>query len=96
MTPCERLKHREIHMAPIFNKFKEWIDDTINKVPATLKTGEALHYISDQWPKLQHVLKDGRIPLDTNFIESKIRPFTIQWHSVKPTPVILSAAKNLD
>jgi transposase len=64
-------------MAPIFSKFKEWIDDVINKVPATLKTGEALKYISDQWPKLQHVLGDGRIPLDTNFIEGRIRPFTL-------------------
>ena len=64
-------------MAPIFSAFKEWVDDTINKVPASLKTGEALRYLNDQWPKLQHVLEDGRIPLDTNFIESKIRPFTI-------------------
>ena len=46
-------------------------------MPASLKTGEALQYISGQWPKLEHVLRDGRIPLDTNFIESRIRPFTL-------------------
>lgn len=77
MTSEGRLKHRQEHMEPIFTEFKKWIDETINKVPATLKTGVALHYISEQWPKLQHVLRDGRIPLDTNFIEGRIRPFTL-------------------
>jgi transposase len=77
LGPEDRLSIRKEKMAPIFSAFKEWVDDTINKVPASLKTGEALKYLNDQWPKLQHVLEDGRIPLDTNFIESKIRPFTI-------------------
>lgn len=77
MTSDGRLKHRQAHMTLIFTEFKKWIDETINQVPATLKTGEALHYISDQWPKLEHVLRDGRIPLDTNFIEGRIRPFTL-------------------
>ena len=77
MSPECRLAHRQLHMAAIFSKFKEWIDTNINKVPTTLKTGEALHYISEQWPKLQHVLRDGRIPLDTNFIEGRIRPLTL-------------------
>jgi transposase len=77
MTPEDRLVHRQTVMGPLFAEFKDWIDATINKVPSSLKTGEALSYISGEWPKLVRVLEDGRIPLDTNFVESRIRPFTI-------------------
>ena len=77
MTPASRLAHRQMNMAPIFEGMKDWLDASLNKVPATLKTGEAINYALQQWPKLVRVLEDGRIPLDTNFIESRIRPFTI-------------------
>ena len=77
MSPETKLAHRQKHMAPLFAELKIWLDGSINRVPASLKTGEAMRYLSDQWPKLQHVLKDGRIPLDTNYVESRIRPFTI-------------------
>ncbi len=77
LGPADHLAYRREKMTPLFTSFKDWIDDSINKVPATLKTGEALSYISEQWPKLQHVLSDSRIPLDTNFVEGRIRPFTL-------------------
>ncbi len=77
MTPEARLAYRSAVMTPLFTELKEWIDATINKVPSSLKTGEALRYIAGEWPKLVHFLKDGRLPLDTNFVEGRIRPFTI-------------------
>src|SRR5690606_17554945 len=42
MTAEQRLAHREKFMAPIMSNFKEWLDDSINKVPSSLKTGEAM------------------------------------------------------
>lgn len=77
LTPDARLEHRKVVMAPLFAEFKEWIDASISKVPTSLKTGEALSYALSEWPKLVRILDDGRIPLDTNFVEGRIRPFTI-------------------
>jgi transposase len=76
-SPDERLAYRKLHMAPVFSKMQEWLLASKGKVPATLKTGEAIAYALDQWPKLVLPLEDGRLPLDTNFIEGRIRPFTI-------------------
>jgi transposase len=47
------------------------------RVPPTSLTGEALAYLESQWPKLERVLDDGRISLDTNAVERCIRPFVI-------------------
>lgn len=48
-------------------------------MPASLKAGVALSYIPDEWRKFLYVLDNGRLPLDTNFVEGRIRPFTIDW-----------------
>ena len=36
-----------------------------------------MHYLNRQWPKLERVLDDGRLPLDTNLVENAIRPFVV-------------------
>jgi len=77
MSLDEKLKHRKLKMAPVLEGMKKWLDDSIGQVPTTLKTGEAMRYLNDQWPRLEHVLEDASIPLDTNYIEGRIRPFTI-------------------
>jgi len=77
MTPNERKDYRNEHMKPIFGRFKEWLDTSIDLTPASLNTGKAMKYLNGQWPKLLHIFEDGRISLDTNFIENKIRPFTV-------------------
>ena len=33
--------------------------------------------LNGQWPKLERVLDDGRLPLDTNAVENAIRPFVV-------------------
>ena len=40
-------------------------------------TEKAIGYLDRQWPKIERVLEDERIPLDTNVVESAIRPFVI-------------------
>jgi len=47
----------------------------IGEVPAQGLTGKAHGYLSSQWPKLVRVL--DRLPLDTNGVESAIRPFVV-------------------
>ena len=33
--------------------------------------------VEEEWPKLERVLDDGRLPLDTNLVENAIRPFVV-------------------
>lgn len=39
------------------------------------KLGEALAYLTKQWPKLVRYIEDGRLEIDTNLAENAIRPF---------------------
>jgi transposase len=38
------------------------------------KLGEALAYLTKQWPKLARYIEDGRLAIDTNLAENAIRP----------------------
>ena len=76
-TPEERFKYRKENLLPLLNEVKEWLDDVLPKTPASLKTGSALTYLNNQFPKLLKTAGSGHLPLDTNFVENKIRPFTL-------------------
>lgn len=39
--------------------------------------GKALKYAADHLPRLRHYLTDGRIEIDNNLIENKIRPLAL-------------------
>ena len=45
-------------------------------VPSSL-LGQALHYLSSQWPKLKRYVEDGRYSIDNNAQENAIRPFCV-------------------
>jgi len=45
-------------------------------VPGSL-LGQALHYLSAEWPKLVRFVEDGRFPIDNNACENAIRPFVV-------------------
>jgi len=47
------------------------------QVPPTSVTGQALHYLHNEWPKLIRYLDDGRLEIDNNLAENAIRPFVI-------------------
>jgi transposase len=44
---------------------------------ASSPTGKAIRYALDQWDKALVFTKDGRVPIDNNYLESHIRPFVI-------------------
>lgn len=46
-------------------------------VPPQSLTGKALAYLAGQWEKLETILDDGRIPLDTKLVEIAIRPCVV-------------------
>jgi hypothetical protein len=76
-SPAERHAARQTRSKPLIEKLREWLDASIDSVPPQSLTGNALHYMNGQWPKLVRVLYDGRIPLDTNLVENAIPPFVI-------------------
>jgi hypothetical protein len=39
--------------------------------------GKAMTYLQNQWPKITSILEDGRLDIDNNTIENKIRPMAV-------------------
>jgi transposase len=76
-SPDERYAFRQEKTKPKLEELKQWLTASKERVPPTSLTGEALAYLESQWPKLERVLDDGRISLDTNAVERCIRPFVI-------------------
>ena len=56
---------------------RKWLEDSRGTVPPESLTGKAMTYLHNQWPKLERVLEDGRLPLDTNDVENSVRPFAV-------------------
>ncbi len=75
--PDERYRIRLEQSKPVMEKLRIWLDDALPRVPPKSLTGKALGYMDRQWPKLVRVLEDGRLPLDTNWVENAIRPFVV-------------------
>jgi len=76
-SPEERYVLRKAELAPRLAELRKWIKDAKDRVPPKSLTGKAIDYLDGQWPRLMHVLDDGRLRLDTNAVERAIRPFVI-------------------
>jgi len=73
----DRLDRRKKESKPLIEDIDRLIDEKISSVPKTSPIGKALHYTSNQWPKLTKFLGDAKIPIHNNFTENMIRPFTV-------------------
>jgi transposase len=96
-TPEERHRVRQERSRPVIETLREWLDGSLGSVPPQSLTGKAMYYLNAQWPKLVHVLDDGRIPLDTNLVENAIRFFVVgrkNW-LFADTPAGARASANL-
>jgi transposase len=76
-TPIDRKDYRDQHIKPLLESIKAWIEQESIKVPPKSAIGKAMAYTQNQWPKLIKVLEDGKLQLDNNDIENKIRPLAI-------------------
>jgi transposase len=77
LSPEARQALRAEKSQPVLEKLEQWLTKSLPQVPPKTAIGKALHYLSNQWPKLVRFLDDGRIPLDNNPAENAIRPFVI-------------------
>lgn len=61
---------------PILDEIKTWLDANQNHSTQGL-INKAVTYATNQWEYVMNYLKDGRIAIDNNFTENRIRPFAI-------------------
>lgn len=72
-----RFKTRQAQSEPILKEIKTWIDENENKYPPQGLMGKAISYAQNQWPYVMNYLKYGKLAIDNNFTENRIRPFAI-------------------
>ena len=77
LSAAEKKRHRQQHSRPILEKFKAWLNKSVEQVSKSSKLGEALHYSLNQWDKLTVYIKDGQLNIDNNRAERAIKPFVI-------------------
>ena len=72
--PATRQFVRWTETAPLVNAFGVWLDEQRSRVSPRSRLGEKLTYIANQWDGLLVFLHDGRVEIDSNFVENLIRP----------------------
>ena len=72
--PATRQAVRWTEAAPLVNAFGVWLDEQRSRVSPRSRLGEKLTYIANQWDGLLVFLHDGRVEIDSNFVENRIRP----------------------
>ena len=77
LTAQELLAQRQQHSVPLLDQIEALLLANLHAVLPGSLLGEALHYLSSQWPKLALYVTDGTYPIDNNACENSIRPFCI-------------------
>jgi hypothetical protein len=77
MTASERKAQRKKHTKPLLTHLKEWIEEQAIIALPKSPIGKAMSYTLNQWHKIIRVLEDGRLEIDNNLIENKIRPLAL-------------------
>ena len=72
--PATRQAIRWTESAPLVNAFGVWLDEQRSRVSPRSRLGEKLTYIANQWDRMLVFLYDGRVEMDSNFVENRIRP----------------------
>lgn len=73
----DRLKQRQLVLAGKVDAYFAWVKHKYTQVTKSSTIGKALAYSIHQEPYLRVFLTDGNAPMDNNYAEQAIRPFTI-------------------
>jgi transposase len=73
----ERVALRRAAAEPIFERFKEWLQQTLAQSPPKSALAKATAYPLNRWAALMRYLKDGMINIDNNPVERAIRGVAI-------------------
>ena len=87
-SPERRLAERQARTAPLVEDFGVSVKEQRARVSAKSRLGEALAYIARQWDGLRVFLEDGRVELDSNAVENRIRPLAMAESLCTPSSTI--------
>ena len=68
---------RQKESKPIIEKFKNWLDANVGKIPPKSLLGKAFLYTLGQWDNIVKYINNGIVRMDNNLAENAIRPFVI-------------------
>ena len=77
LSPTDRKKQRQQHLLPLVDDYFAWVKTKYDQVTHNSAIGKALAYSIHQEEYLRKFIYDGNIPMDNNYAEQAIRPFTI-------------------
>ena len=72
-----RLAARKERSAPLVAAFGVWLEEKRARVSSKSRLGEKLTYIHNIWSGLSVFLADGRVDIDSNSVENRIRPIAL-------------------
>jgi len=73
----QRQRYRAEHSRPVLDRIAALAQMHLHAVLPESLLGQALHYLTGQWPKLIRFLDHGQYPIDNNVCENAIRPFVV-------------------
>jgi transposase len=76
-TPEARLELRKQYSQPILNEMYAWLKEQIISPGKKNPYKKAIAYMLNHWKELNYFCKDGRVEIDNNLMENKIRPITL-------------------
>lgn len=77
LSPPHRYALRRQESEPLLQEIKRWLDKHISLVLPKSPLGQAIQYCLNRWEGLAMYLKDGRLEIDNNLTEQRIKPFVI-------------------
>jgi hypothetical protein len=77
LGPEQRLAMRQQLSAPLVAAFGVWLKEKRSRISGKSRLGEKLAYIANHWDGLQVFLGDGRVEMDSNPVENRIRPIAL-------------------
>lgn len=73
----QRFERRCRESAPRVQELRAWVDLRLGDVEPKTPLGQALGYLDRQWPRLTEFLRDPRMPLTNNEVESGLRTWVL-------------------
>ena len=77
MNEQQRHALRQQKVPSILKQLETWLKQTQLKVLPKSPIGEAINYTLKMWPRLIRYAEDGKLEIDNNFVENKIRPIAL-------------------
>lgn len=77
MPPDQRREVRQKKAVPIWEAFDEWLTQNCELAPPKTPIKKANDYCRRRWSTLKAYLNDGRIPISTNELESKMKHIAV-------------------